>query len=68
MIEQRYWVVGGEYTCLEFKRLKQETPVALGPYASRDEAMEVWKQVSSEHSCRAAVRFAIASEDLRSPN
>ena len=68
MVEQRYWIVGGDYTCMGFKSLRQDGPIALGPYPNRDEAVEVWKQVSREHSSRATVRFAIASEDLRSPN
>ena len=40
MTMERYWVVGGEYSCLGFKTLKNGRPEVIGPFDSRDEAGE----------------------------
>ena len=68
MVQHRYWVIGGEYTCLGFKALRDGAPQAAGPFESQAEAKDVWKRLSSEHSSRAAVRFSIAAEELFVPN
>jgi hypothetical protein len=67
MITERYWVVGGEYSCMAFKSLKAEGPKVLGPYETREEASEVWKRISRETRSGATTRFAIASEQLVLP-
>jgi hypothetical protein len=68
MVQQRYWVVGGDYTCMGFKSLKDGAPLAMGPFESKAEAEGAWKRLSGEHSSRATVRFSIASEELIVPN
>ncbi|WP_309645806.1 hypothetical protein [Phenylobacterium sp.] len=67
MTTERYWVVGGEYSCMAFKSLKGEGPQVLGPYETRDEAKEAWKRVSRETRGVATARFAIAAEQLVLP-
>jgi len=67
MTKERYWVVGGEYSCTRFTELKNGVPQVMGPYESRDEAAQVWKRVSEETRSRATTRFAIASEQLVLP-
>jgi hypothetical protein len=64
---ERFWVVGGEYSCLAFKSLKTG-PQVLGPFDSRDEAKAVWRRVSEETRACATARYAIASEQLVLPN
>ena len=68
MVQHRYWVIGGEYTCMGFKALRDGAPKVEGPFETKDEAREAWKRLSGQHSSRAAVRFSIASEELILPN
>ena len=60
----RFWVIGGDYECLSFRKVKDGDPLVFGPFDTRDEARAEWKRVSAEHSSRATVRFGIASEEL----
>jgi hypothetical protein len=64
---ERFWVIGGDYTCTGFKALKGPHMVE-GPFEDRDQAKAAWKRLSSEHSSRATARFSIASEHLVLPN
>jgi hypothetical protein len=68
MTMERFWVVGGEYSCLAFKALKTGTPDVMGPFESRDEAKAAWKRISDETRACATARYAIASEHLVLPN
>jgi hypothetical protein len=65
---ERFWVVGGEYSCLGFKRLKNGAPEVLGPFESREEAKAAWKRRSDETRSSATARYAIATEQLTLPN
>lgn len=67
MTRERYWVVGGEYSCMAFKALKNGAPQVLGPFDDRDAAREVWKRVSQETRSNATTRYAIASEQFVLP-
>ena len=67
MTKERYWVVGGEYSCMAFKALKGDTPHVLGPFEDRDEAKEAWKRVSEQTRSNASVRYSIASEQFVPP-
>jgi hypothetical protein len=66
MSVERFWVIGGVYTCLGFKALRGEGRVE-GPFETRDEAKAAWKRLSREHSSHAAARFSIAAEQLVLP-
>ena len=68
MTTERFWVVGGEYSCLSFKTLKSGKPDILGPFETREEAKAAWKRVSDETRSLATARYAIASEQLVLPN
>ena len=37
-LQHRYWVIGGEYSCLSFREIKEGRPEVFGPYATQDEA------------------------------
>ena len=65
MTQERYWVVGGEYSCMAFKALKDGAPQVLGPFEDRDQARAAWRQVSA-HS-NATTRYAIAAEQFVLP-
>jgi hypothetical protein len=68
MTKERFWVVGGEYSCLAFKTLKSGSPQVLGPYETREEARAAWKRVSDETRACATAKYAIATEQLTLPN
>jgi hypothetical protein len=68
MTKERFWVVGGEYSCMGFKALKDGAPQVMGPFDSRDEAKAVWKQASEATRSSATARYSIAAESFISPN
>jgi len=68
LTKERFWVVGGEYSCLDFKTLKGGAPEVMGPYETREEARAAWKRISDKTRARAMVRYAIATEQLTLPN
>jgi len=67
MTKERFWVVGGEYSCLAFKSLKSGAPEVLGPYDTREEAKAAWRRKSDETRACATARYAIATEHLVLP-
>jgi hypothetical protein len=68
MTTERFWIVGGEYSCMGFKALKHGAPEVLGPYETRDEAKAAWKRIADETRSCATARYAIASEQLVLPH
>jgi hypothetical protein len=68
MTKERFWVVGGEYSCTAFKSLKNGTPEVLGPYESREEAAAVWRRKADETRSLATAKYAIATEHLVLPS
>jgi hypothetical protein len=62
MTNERYWVVGGEYEDLAFRRLKRGAGEMLGPFDDKRTAQDMWRWVSWRNSGRATARFSIASE------
>jgi hypothetical protein len=68
MTTERFWVVGGEYSCLAFKTLKSGAPQVMGPYQTREEARDVWRRISDETRSCATAKYAIATEQLTLPN
>lgn len=68
MTQDRYWVIGGDYLCLGFDRLKEGSARLLGPYASREAAQQVWRRVSEETRSVATARFSIAEERIVLPH
>jgi hypothetical protein len=62
----RFWVIGAEYTCLDFVRLIEGTEKVAGPFFHRSAAEAVWRRLSEEDRCRAQVRYAIVAESGKS--
>ena len=58
----RFWVIGGEYTCLDFDCLIEGSEKVAGPVFHRSAAEAVWRRLSEEDRCRAQVRYAIVAE------
>jgi hypothetical protein len=69
MTKQRYWVIGGDYSCMGFKALRDANAATLaGPFETKTDAQSEWKRLSGEQSSRATSRFSIAVEQLVLPD
>lgn len=68
MTKERYWVVGGDYTCCGFNQLREGAAQAIGPFEDRTQAEQTWRQLSDENRSRATARYSITSEQVRLPN
>ena len=69
MTSQRYWVIGGDYSCMGFKALKDTNAATLaGPFETKNDAQSEWKRLSGEQSSRATSRFSIAVEQIVLPD
>lgn len=62
MSDQRYWVIGGNYSCMDFKMLRDGTQTLLGPFEREDEAKSEWKRLSFENKATATTRYSIVAE------
>ena len=58
----RFWVIGGEYTCLGFEQMIEGTEKVAGPFFHKSAAEAVWRRLSETDRCRAQVRYAIVAE------
>ncbi|HEX2216685.1 MAG TPA: hypothetical protein VHG27_08360 [Xanthobacteraceae bacterium] len=65
MSATQYWVVGGEFRSLNFHTLVHGTQQVQGPFATRQQAEQAWREVSeaSRHECN--VRFTIVRDASR---
>jgi hypothetical protein len=61
----RFWVIGGEYTCLGFEQLLEGTEKVAGPFFHKSAAEAVWRRLSEQDRCRAQVRYAIVAEGTK---
>jgi hypothetical protein len=68
MTKERFWVVGGDYTCMGFQQLRDGSQKVIGPFESRTEAQAAWRRVSEAERSRATARYSITSEQVRLPN
>ena len=62
MQKGHFWVIGGEYTCCDFKILIKGTERVEGPFDSRGDAERTWRNLSENHRPQAQVRFTIAQD------
>ena len=58
----RFWVVGGEYTDCRFESMVEGTGRMFGPYPSRDDALQVWREVADETRSLCLARFVVVGE------
>ena len=65
MTTERFWVLGGEYSCPAFRTLKSGAEV-MGPFETRDEARAAWKTASSRASS-ALAKYSITAEQIVLP-
>jgi hypothetical protein len=65
MSDQRYWVIGGEFISADFAELHPGTARLFGPFASREEAETIWRDVSRQHGHEFRTRFAVVHEPVK---
>ena len=54
-----FWVIGGEFGSMNFHKLVEGSAQVKGPFKSRKEAEDCWREVSEENRHKAGVRFSI---------
>src|SRR4029453_3981595 len=60
-----FWVIGGEFGSMNFHKLVEGSAQVRGPFKTRKEAEECWKEVSEESRHKAGVRFSILEKPSR---
>jgi len=58
-----YWVIGGEFNSLNFHTLDPDSKQIFGPFNTRTEAEEKWREVSEQFRYKATFRFRIVTVD-----
>ena len=58
----RYWVIGGEFTSLNFHSFTPGTSIVEGPFPTRADAEIMWKSLSENTRYKANYRFVITEE------
>ena len=54
-----YYVIGGEFSSLNFHTYTPGTTIIRGPFPERIEAQEAWKVLSEQYRHMASYRFVI---------
>ena len=60
-----FWVIGGEFGSMNFHKLVEGSAQVQGPFATRKEAEDAWREVSEANRHRGSVRFSIVEEPNR---
>jgi hypothetical protein len=61
-MEQRFWVIGGNYRDCRFKQLEPGTEIVAGPFADQLHARMEWQRLTFRDHCEATMRYTIAVE------
>jgi hypothetical protein len=67
MSTTRYWVVGGEFRSPEFDALIDGTGKLWGPFETRGDAENVWREESEQRRWSCCTRFTITAENVAGP-
>src|SRR3978361_1219193 len=62
-----FWVIGGEFGSMNFHKLVEGSAQVQGPFKTRKEAEDAWKEVSEQNRHKAGVRFSIVEAPSRAP-
>lgn len=60
--DKLYWVIGGEFTSLNFHSFLPGTTIVRGPFHSKKNAQEEWSSLSEEYKSKAQYRFVVTEE------
>jgi hypothetical protein len=64
MSTTRYWVVGGEFRSPEFDALIDGGGKIWGPFETRGDAENVWREESEQRRWSCCTRFTIVAENI----
>lgn len=62
---KQFWVIGGEYQCVEFQEVIPGTARVFGPFESYEEANKVWRERSLASRSSATTRYSIVANVVR---
>jgi len=60
-MKEQFWVIGGEYSDLDFRRLIEGTGQTHGPFESYEAAERIWRECSLANRFEACARFSIVT-------
>lgn len=60
---KKFYVIGGEFSSLNFHTFIDGTAIVRGPYETRADAEEEWKHLSEAYRSLASCRFVIVESD-----
>lgn len=63
----RYWVGGGEFRSPEFDALIDGTGRIWGPFETRGDAENVWREESERRRWSCCTRFTVLAENIAGP-
>lgn len=58
---KQFWVIGGEYNCVEFQEIVPGTTRVFGPFSSYQDANDVWRERSVASRSSATTRYSIVA-------
>ena len=58
---KQFWVIGGEYSDMQFEQLVEGTSRVFGPFRDIDAARTIWRERSVASKCEAATRYTIVT-------
>jgi hypothetical protein len=58
---KQYWVIGGEYQCVEFQEVVPGSARVFGPFRTYDEANQIWRERSLASRSSATTRYSIVA-------
>ena len=61
-MQQRYWVIGGEYRNCQFDEVVPGTEEISGPFPDELRARTEWQRLTFRDRCGATTRYSIAVE------
>jgi hypothetical protein len=64
-MEQRFWVVGGNFSDFQFRTLEPGTEKMSGPFSDEVTARTEWQRLTFRDRCLATTRYTIAVEPQR---
>ena len=62
MQQDRFWVIGAEYTCPRFECIVEGTQRLVGPFTAMEEARATWRRLADETRSNCMARFTIVRE------
>lgn len=58
---RQYWVIGGDYQCVEFQEVVEGTARVYGPFKTYEAADKVWRERSVASRSSATTRYSIVA-------